>query len=154
MNGNARNLKPAGNAPRTDRLFSLSEANRSLVLVGRIVADIVEEYGMLTDLHETAEAAQRADRHGYTEAARDRMVQAVERIQDFVSELDQVGVDLKDWTLGVVHFPAMAGGREVVLCWEAGEAEVGFWHEVDSSCADRKGVESLPSDEPALARTR
>jgi len=150
MNGHDQKLKaPQGRS--LGRLFSVEEANRAMVLVRRIVDDIITEYALLSDLHETIEAAQHTGRHGYGEAARERMVRAVERIQGFVGELDHVGVDLKDWTLGVVHFPCLAGGREVVLCWEAGERGVCHWHEVDSDCAERKTVESLPADEPVLA---
>jgi len=125
------------------RMFETADANRSLVLVARVVDDITAEYARMTDLQETIDAAQESARYDRARSARDELLAAVERIQGFVRELDDIGVDLADWTLGIVHFPCVAGGREVALCWQRGEAEVSFWHEADSDAEDRKPIETL-----------
>jgi hypothetical protein len=128
---------------RAKKLFTVDEANCALILVRRIVIDILDDYGRLTDLQETIESAQQSGEYDRAQRAQNQLVEAVERIQDYVEELDEVGVDLKDWTLGVVDFPSMADGREVALCWQAGESEVAHWHEVDQeSC--RQPLETLP----------
>lgn len=38
------------------------------------------------------------------------------------------GVELKDMEEGLVDFPAMIDGREVLLCWRLGEDRVEFYH--------------------------
>jgi len=152
MAGCGGDFEAALTARMTGRLFTVTQANRSLVLVRRIVNDITQQYTLLGDLQETIEAAQESGRYDQVSVSRNDLLRSVERIQDYVSELDDIGVDLEDWTLGVVHFPCLAGGREVVLCWQQGEDEVGFWHEVDSQFADRKSIDTLPAEQTAAQR--
>lgn len=129
------------------RFFTVAEANRALVLVKKIVDDITEEYSRLTELHEMSEVSTDSESSLGNEV-RQQLVNSVTRIQGYVQELDEIGVDLKDWTLGVVHFPCMADGREVALCWESGETKVLHWHESDSEFTDRKPIDTLPIDHP------
>ena len=39
---------------------------------------------------------------------------------------------LRDLDRGLVDFPSLRDGREIYLCWEEGEDEIGFWHEPDA----------------------
>jgi hypothetical protein len=45
---------------------------------------------------------------------------------------------LRDLDRGLIDFPAQRDGREVYLCWEEGEDEVGYWHDLDSGYGGRK----------------
>ncbi len=148
QNLNAGELEAAS---RPRRLFTVAEANRALVLVRRIVSDILTEYARLSDLQEMMEAAQESGKYDRARSTRDKLIQTVDCIQDYVEELDDVGVDLKDWTLGVVDFPCVVDGREVALCWQAGEAEIEFFHDVDSQCRHRKPIDLLPAAEISAA---
>ena len=38
---------------------------------------------------------------------------------------------------GLVDFPAVIAGREVFLCWEEGEDDIEFWHDLDTGYAAR-----------------
>jgi hypothetical protein len=60
-----------------------------------------------------------------------------------VEQLEALGVQVKDLDRGLVDFPALHDGREVLLCWQVGEEEVGYWHGVDEGFAGRK---PLPLD--------
>ena len=53
-------------------------------------------------------------------------------------ELQAMEVVLRDLDRGLVDFPSVRDGREVFLCWEESEAEVGFWHDVDSGYGGRR----------------
>lgn len=37
-------------------------------------------------------------------------------------------IAVKDVEQGLIDFPALVDGREVLLCWKEGEPEVAFWH--------------------------
>jgi hypothetical protein len=50
---------------------------------------------------------------------------------------------VKDLDTGLVDFPALHKGEEVLLCWQFGEDEVTHWHGVDEGFAGRK---PLPLD--------
>jgi hypothetical protein len=57
--------------------------------------------------------------------------------------LQRLGLLVKDLDRGLVDFPALHGGEEVLLCWQLGEDEVAYWHGVDEGFAGRK---PLPLD--------
>ena len=58
-------------------------------------------------------------------------------------QLERLGVLVKDLDTGLVDFPALHKGEEVLLCWQLGEDEVAQWHGVDEGFAGRK---PLPFD--------
>jgi hypothetical protein len=55
-----------------------------------------------------------------------------------VEELEGLGVQVKDLDRGLVDFPALRDGEEVLLCWQVGEDAVAFWHGVEEGFAGRK----------------
>jgi hypothetical protein len=60
-----------------------------------------------------------------------------------VAQLEELGVLVKDLDRGLIDFPALREGEEVLLCWEVGEDEIAYWHGVDEGFAGRK---PLPLD--------
>lgn len=46
-------------------------------------------------------------------------------------------IQVKDLERGLVDFPAMMGDKEVLLCWEEGEEDVEYWHDLDAGYAGR-----------------
>ena len=126
------------------RSFTLAEANRSLVLVRRVAADVVEAHGRLLDLQEALEAAEVAGCRQQCEESRLDLIRTAGRLRSFVEELNEIGVELEDWSLGVVDFPSLAGGRSVRLCWQHGQKDVRYWHEANADITGRQPIETLP----------
>ena len=60
-----------------------------------------------------------------------------------VEKLEALGVLVKDLDRGLVDFPALRDGEEVLLCWQLGEEEIAYWHGVEEGFAGRK---PLPFD--------
>jgi hypothetical protein len=77
---------------------------------------------------------------GELEEQLEREAEAVARAVD---ELQRLGVLVKDLDRGLVDFPALHRGEEVLLCWQVGEDEVAFWHGLEEGFAGRK---PLPLD--------
>ena len=48
------------------------------------------------------------------------------------------GILLRDVEQGLVDFPSMRDGREVYLCWLAGEPSITHWHNVDVGFSGRQ----------------
>ena len=59
-------------------------------------------------------------------------------MHEYERELQQLGVELKDYFTGLIDFPCWMNGHEVYLCWRLGEPEVGHWHELDAGFAGRQ----------------
>jgi hypothetical protein len=128
------------------QLFTVEEANRTLPLVQRIVADIVKSHRTwwekVLELDLIASTARVDTPREHAEQI-EREAQAIAReIESFERELNGLGIKIKDRRLGLVDFPSMREGRPVMLCWRLGEADVGFWHEVDSGFKGRTPLES------------
>jgi len=146
MSPRQRKRMKVGRGFGSKRSFTLGQANRALVLVRRIVGDVMSQYARLVDLQEALETAEGAGDAGRYETARRGLVRSASRLRTFLGELEDVGVELEDWELGVVHFPSIAGGRPVCLCWQYGEEQIACWHEVDAGPAGRQPVETLPRE--------
>ncbi len=127
------------------KLFTLEQANSSLVLLRRIVAEIMQEYGKLLELEEIIDSAEKTDSYSRLESARQSLVQSVDVLQTCLDELDQIGVELRDFSRGIVDFPYLHKGRVISLCWLFGEAKVSHWHERDAGFACRQPVSLLKS---------
>jgi len=129
---------------RPRRHFTLLEANSSLPLVKRIVADIVRTHGDAAKLQQLLErGAAKANQN----AVQDKLEQAMHRLEDYVDELSEVGCDLKDYQAGLIDFTGRHQGRDVCLCWKLGEEKIAYWHELDSGFAGRKPIALLQESE-------
>jgi len=135
------------------RWFTAAEADRSLVLVKRIVGDVISLHRQLLDWQEAYDHAETSCRRADLEDAREQLFDTGQSLRICFDELEQVGVELRDWSLGIVDFPCLAAGSEVRLCWRWGEGQVAHWHEVDEGFANRNPLTSLPKQSPAPSGT-
>jgi len=124
---------------RPRRRFSLDQANRSLPLVKRIVADIVRTHGDAAKLQQRMERGSKRDQP----AMQLQLEAAMHKLEDYVDELSEVGCELKDYQMGLIDFTGRHQGRDVCLCWRLGEDRILYWHELDTGFAGRQPVSVL-----------
>ncbi len=131
------------------RLFTVDEANRMLPLIKRIVADIVslsEELGRRyarIDAFEDepiSEAGDSADIDEWNRMQRD-IEEGENRLEEFVCELTQLGVEFRQAGIGEVDFQTRMDGQPAFLCWRLGESEVAFWHPEDAGFEERQPLQ-------------
>jgi len=128
------------------KFFTLDEANRAVVYVGRVVSDITLSYRMVVDLRQQIEDPENDHR---LDALESQYEQAMDRLTSLVDELSQVGVELKDFDKGQIDFPALhQDGHEIYYCWQRGEEAVVHWHEIDEGYDCRRAVDQ-PAHEQA-----
>lgn len=60
-----------------------------------------------------------------------------------VERIGAEGVQVKDLDAGLLDFPALREGREILLCWQVGEPAIAWWHGADEGFAGRKPVDSV-----------
>ena len=138
------------------KYFTVPEANARLPLVRAIVRDITELARSLNERQERLERVKPTERELRNEAHQEEVDQVVAemerdhaRLREFLIELKQLGIEMKDPFVGLIDFPCWMGNREVYLCWRLGEAEVGFWHELDAGFAGRQKLKSLDTRLPS-----
>jgi hypothetical protein len=114
-----------------------------LILVRRIVAEIVVEFRRLLDLQELVETAEQNHDHHAGQDARRQLRETFGRLETCRDELAEMGVELRDWLRGIVHFPHTHQGRVGYLCWRHGEGNVNKWHAREDSFAHRETIDPL-----------
>jgi hypothetical protein len=61
-------------------------------------------------------------------------------IEEVLREFRSREIQIKDLDRGLIDFPAIIAGKEVFLCWEQGEEDIEFWHDLDSGYAGRERI--------------
>lgn len=68
----------------------------------------------------------------------DIWVRTLAELNEVFREFQQREIQIKDLDRGLIDFPAVVGGREVFLCWEEGEEDIDYWHDLDAGYAGRE----------------
>jgi hypothetical protein len=121
------------------KIFTIQEANALLPSVRLILAKIQRAHRRLAQYRDEARKAAEAAEQGGGGIA-DGVAYAIilTELTSQMSELDTLGVQLKDFERGLVDFPSLRDGRVVLLCWQMGEGdELEWWHDVDAGFAGR-----------------
>ena len=66
-----------------------------------------------------------------------------ETVHEHIDQISETGCVIKDIDGGLVDWLALDDGREIWLCWKYGEAEIGYWHDVNTGFADRRPLSEL-----------
>ncbi|HVT88672.1 MAG TPA: DUF2203 domain-containing protein [Tepidisphaeraceae bacterium] len=130
---------------RPKRRFTLEQANRTLPLVKRIVTDIVQCHKAVTVQQEQLQQVSPNSKIR-TEAER-AVERSIERLNQLLEELSNVGCEMKDFQMGLTDFIGRHQGRDVCLCWKLGEASIGYWHEMDAGFGGRQPIATLDERE-------
>jgi hypothetical protein len=72
----------------------------------------------------------------------EQLEREAEAVTRAVERLQRLGVLVKDLDRGLVDFPSLRDGEEVLLCWQVGEEEITHWHGVAEGFAGRKPLDS------------
>jgi hypothetical protein len=66
---------------------------------------------------------------------------AEQRLKDALGEIDSIGVQVKDLSIGLLDFPCEVDGQTILLCWKLGEKAITHWHGVQEGFAGRKPID-------------
>jgi hypothetical protein len=119
------------------RHYTVDEANAALGWVVERIERLRSARVGLSDEESRAALTEAAPLNGGGEPGR-KVSHAFLELRSALIELQAAEIVLRDLDRGLVDFPAMRDGREVYLCWEEGEDEVAFWHDLDSGYGGRE----------------
>ncbi|HUE97692.1 MAG TPA: DUF2203 domain-containing protein [Anaerolineales bacterium] len=125
------------------RYFTLQEANETLNTIRPLMEELQEvRQSILKKQPEAWPAIEKSVGNGGNRAL-SNMVQDFEKLDALVHRIQATDVLIKDINLGLLDFPALRDGREVYLCWQYGEGEIAFWHEIEAGFAGRQPIDSF-----------
>jgi len=123
--------------------FTLEEANETLIFIRPLMDEVQEiRQKILKNQPEAWPAIEKSVGNGGNRAL-SNMIQDFEKLEDLIHRIQGTDVIIKDVNLGLLDFPALRDGREVYLCWQYGEDEIAFWHEIEAGFAGRQPIETF-----------
>ncbi len=132
------------------RYFDIDAANDALTEVGPLLATLSDQRLELIRLRDRSVTAHSAAGGGSSEVdegesqrLRLRMKGIVDQMAAAVARLDQLGITLRDIEHGLIDFPALVAGRQIWLCWQLGETDIAFWHDLDTGFGARRPLIEL-----------
>lgn len=68
-------------------------------------------------------------------------VRAIYEFGRMTTEIIEMGVEIKDPSIGLIDFPCVRNGEVVYLCWKLGEPEfIEWWHRIDDGFGGRQPI--------------
>jgi hypothetical protein len=122
------------------RHFTREEANGLLPQLTELLAQLREARDELTDVEAHEALGEAAPTNGGGEEGRQVGIAFLE-VRRLLETVEQAEIVLRDIDRGLVDFPALIDGREVYLCWELGEDEVGYWHDLEGGYGGREPLD-------------
>ena len=123
-----------------ERHFTREEANALLPQLTAMLGQLREAKNDLTDSEAHEALSEAAPSNGGGDEGRQVGVAFLE-VRKLLETIEQSGIVLRDIDRGLVDFPAVLDGEEVYLCWELGEDEVGYWHDLEGGYGGREPLD-------------
>jgi hypothetical protein len=132
------------------RYFTLDEANEALAELRPLAEQMVEYRRELVDAQgrRAALGAQVGTNGGdltpsdFAEAE-EELERSAAALAECIERIQAAGVLIKDLDRGLLDFPALRDGDEILLCWQVGEDDIRYWHGVEEGFAGRKPLDDL-----------
>ena len=121
------------------KIFTVEEANALLPTVRNILGRIQRARKRISAFrHGAKKAVEGAEQGGGGLLEGLQYARLLMDLTSQTGELEELGVQLKDFNRGLVDFPSLRDGRVVLLCWQIGEGdELEWWHDVEAGFAGR-----------------
>jgi hypothetical protein len=120
-----------------ERHYTRDEANAMLGWVAERIERLRSARERLNDEAVREALAEAGPLNGGGEPGR-HVSEAFLDLRSALAELQEGEVVLRDLDRGLVDFPSLRDEDEVYLCWEEGEDEIEYWHDVEGGYAGRQ----------------
>lgn len=131
----------------TEREFTLDEAREALAAARPAFEELREVQRQINVLSgELARIRERSRGNGRAHGAHERetagrITVLGERAQRLLAAITGAGAEVKGLEQGLLDFPTTIEGRPAYWCWQAGEADIGWWHPRESGFAGRRPID-------------
>ena len=133
-------MSDEGTEPVHERHFTRAEANSLLPQLTTLLSRLKDAKDELTDSEAHEALSEAAPTNGGGEQG-SRVGIAFLEVRRLIDTVEQAGIVLRDIDRGLVDFPALRDSREIYLCWELGENEVAYWHDLEGGYGGREPLD-------------
>jgi hypothetical protein len=125
------------------QFFTLQEANAALETIRPLMDEVQAiRQKILENQPEAWPAIEKSAGNGGNRAL-SNLVQDFEKLDALIHQIQDAGAQIKDINTGLLDFSALKNEREVYLCWQYGEDDIQYWHEVEAGFAGRQPIENF-----------
>ncbi|MBI3169769.1 MAG: DUF2203 domain-containing protein [Chloroflexi bacterium] len=123
------------------KYYTPAEANNLLEIVRPMVGELMGIGERIRSLQpEIWSVVEKSAGNGGNPAL-SKMLPDFDRLDAILHRLQDMDIEVKDLSTGLIDFPAIKDGRVVYLCWKYNEGLVQFWHEVEAGFAGRQPID-------------
>jgi hypothetical protein len=131
------------------RYFTIEQARATLPAVGRSIREAVQAKSKYDEAEAALQAlSQRIMFAGgmivdttAADAWKTQRESNARALKSSMERLEEIGAVVKDLEIGLVDFPTLLRGEEVLLCWRMDEDDIEHWHGVHEGFAGRKAID-------------
>jgi len=124
-----------------ERIFTLAEAQSLLPRLRSLLTETGKQWNHVRELNpDVQKARDNAPFDGHSRSGV-QYVESVSQLMFWIHQIKDMGVLLKDADRGLCDFPYMREGRVVYLCWQLGEDQIEYWHDIETGFAGREPLD-------------
>jgi hypothetical protein len=123
-----------------DRHFTIEEANAALERVRPILLKLRDAKSELLDDEAREALTDASPTNGGGDPGK-QVGEAFLEVRRLLTALTEAGIVVRDVDRGLIDFPSLMDDREVYLCWELGEDEIAWWHDLESGYGGRRPLD-------------
>jgi len=119
------------------KYYTPKEANEALTIVRPMLKELME-IGERIRIHQPEywSVVQKSAGNGGNPVL-SKLLPDFDRLDALLHKIQDMDIEVKDLSIGLIDFFAMHDGREVYLCWKYGEDGIQYWHEIDAGFQGR-----------------
>lgn len=123
------------------KYYTPTEANHLLEIVRPMVGEMMTIAEKIqAHQPELWDAAKKSAGNGGS-AILSKLLPDFDRLHSLLHEFQDMDIEIKDLTIGLIDFVCLKDGREIYLCWKYGEEQIQFWHEIEAGFAGRQKID-------------
>ena len=124
-----------------ERIFTVAEAVALLPRLRSILEEIADEWNRVKSLNPQIQKARDKAQFGGFSPYGVEYIETVSHLMFLLAQVRDLGIVIKDVDRGLCDFPYMKNGRLVYLCWQLGEATIGYWHDIEAGFDGREPLD-------------
>jgi len=123
------------------KYYTPKEANEALTIVRPMLTELMQ-IGERIRAHQPEywSVVQKSAGNGGNPAL-SKLLPDFDSLDALLHEIQDMGIEVKDLTTGLIDFVGLRDGREVYLCWKYGEESIQFWHEIEAGFSGRRLID-------------
>lgn len=127
--------------PFMPRFYTPTEANIMLDIVRPLVGELLKIGERIREHQPEIWSVVEKSAGNGGNAALSKILPDFDRLDAIMHQLQDMDIEIKDLSIGLIDFPAQRDGRVIYLCWKYGEGSIQFWHEVEAGFAGRQRID-------------